>query len=81
MVCVCMSVCKRETEDVSGGTVVKNPCRGHGFEPWSRKIPHAASHEAGAPQLLSLHSRACEPQQLKPERPRICALQQEKPLQ
>ena len=28
-----------------GGTVVKNPpakCRGHGFEPWSGKIPHAA---------------------------------------
>ena len=31
--------------DFPGGTVVKNPpanqCRGHGFEPWSGKIPHA----------------------------------------
>ena len=30
--------------DFPGGTVVKNPpanAGGHGFEPWSRKIPHA----------------------------------------
>ena len=29
--------------DLSGGTVVKNTCqcRGHGFDPWSRKIPYA----------------------------------------
>ena len=31
--------------DFPGGTVVKNPSAnagGHRFEPWSRKIPHAA---------------------------------------
>ena len=28
--------------DFPGGTVVKNPCKGHGFKPWSGKIPHAA---------------------------------------
>ena len=31
--------------DFPGGTVVRNPpanAGGHGFEPWSRKIPHAA---------------------------------------
>ena len=31
--------------DFPGGVVVKNSstcqCRGHGFEPWSGKIPHA----------------------------------------
>ena len=34
-------------------------CRGHGFDSWSGKIPHA-------PQLLSLCSRARVPQLLKP---------------
>ena len=32
-------------EDFPGGAVVKNPpanARGHGVEPWSGKIPHAA---------------------------------------
>ena len=24
-----------------GGSVVKNPCRRHGFNPWSGEIPHA----------------------------------------
>ena len=31
--------------DFPGGAVVKNlpaQCRGHRFDPWSRKIPHAA---------------------------------------
>ena len=36
-----------------------NTGRGHGFDPWSKKIPHAAE------QLLSLSSRACVPQQEK----------------
>ena len=36
---------------------------------------------AHAPQLLSLCSRACKLQLLKPESPRVCARQQEKPLQ
>ena len=29
-------------------------CRGHGFEPWSGRIPHAAEHLAREPQPLSL---------------------------
>ena len=42
-------------------------CRRHRFDPWSGKIPHAAfSHR---PQLLSLCSRAQEPQLLKLESP------------
>ena len=28
-------------------------CRGHGFDPWSRRIPHAAVNWACVPQLLS----------------------------
>ena len=35
--------------------MVKNPpARGHGFDPWSGKIPHAT--KAHASQLLSLHT-------------------------
>ena len=40
-----------------GGSVVKNlpaKARQHGFDPWSRKIPHAS----GKLSLLSPHSRA-----------------------
>ena len=37
---------KINPEDFPGGAVVESPsacqCRGHGFEPWSGKIPHAA---------------------------------------
>ena len=46
-------------------------CRRHGFDPWSRKIPHVLEqlspcttttelwhNQAHVPQLLSLHSRA-----------------------
>ena len=35
---------KKEKEDFPGGPVVKTPrsqCRGHGFNPWWGKIPHA----------------------------------------
>ena len=39
------------------------------------------SSQARAPQLLSLCSKALEPQLLKPEHPRACALKQEKPPQ
>ena len=35
-----------------------------GFNPWARKIPHAA--EQHVPQLLKLCSRAREPQLLRP---------------
>ena len=40
-------------------------CRRHGFNPWSRKIPHAAEQLSPA-QLLSRCSRARELQLLKP---------------
>ena len=33
-------------------------CRGHHFNPWFRKIPHAKEQLTCAPQLLSLCSRA-----------------------
>ena len=39
------------------------------------------SNQARAPQLLSLCSRAQEPQLQKPEHPGACAPRQEKPLQ
>ncbi|KAJ8790503.1 hypothetical protein J1605_004476 [Eschrichtius robustus] len=42
-------------------------CRGHGFEPWSRNIPHAA-------EQLSPHATTTEGHM-----PRARALQQEKP--
>ena len=49
---------------------------------------HGAAKPVRVPQLLSLHSRAQEPQLLSPRAttteahaPRACALQQEKPLQ
>jgi len=44
-------------EGFPGGSVVKNTCqgRGHGFEPWSGNIPHAAE------QLISLSATAIEP--------------------
>ena len=78
-------------QDFPGGAVVKNPpanagdtgCSpgpGRSHTPWSNK--------AHAPQLLSLHSRACEPQLLSPRAtttearaPRARAPQQEKPPQ
>ena len=77
--------------DFPGGAVVKNlpasagdtgssPGPGGSHMPWSNK--------ARAPQLLSLHSRACKPQLLslratttKACAPRARALQQEKPPQ
>ena len=60
----------------------------HRLEPWSGNIPHASEQLACAPQLLSLCSRAREPQLLSPHAttteahaPRAHALQQEKPPQ
>ena len=49
-------------EDFPGGPVVKNPpmqCRGHGFNPWSRRIPHATGQlspctATGGPVISSL---------------------------
>ena len=55
-------------------------CRGPGFYPWSRKIPHvteqlspwATTTEAHKPQLLSPHAAATEARM-----PRACALWRE----
>ena len=42
-----------------GGPVVKNlPARGNGFDPWSRKIPHAS-------EQLSLRATTTEPVHLE----------------
>ena len=78
-------------EDFPGGTVVGSPpanagdtglgpCPGGSHMPWS--------NWARVPQLLSLCSRACEPQLLSPRAttteahaPRAHAPEQEKPLQ
>ena len=37
-------------------------CRGHWFNPWSRRITHAMEQLTHAPQLLSLFSGVLEPQ-------------------
>ena len=42
------------------------PMQAHGFDPCSGKIPHAAEQLTHGPQLLSLCSRAQEPQLLSP---------------
>ena len=52
-----------------GGSVVKNPpanAGDTGSSPGPGRSHMPRSNEAHAPQLLSLHSRACEPQLLKP---------------
>ena len=82
---------QKEIEGFPGGSLVKNlpanagdtglsPCPGRSHMPWS--------NEARAPQLLSLRSRAREPQLLRPcattteaHVPRAHAPQQEKPPQ
>ena len=51
-------------------------CRRHRFDSCSRKISHAADQLRPELQLLSLCSRAHDPQLLKPLRPRTHALQQ-----
>ena len=84
-------VLKRQNRDFTGGAVVKNlpanagdmgssPGLGRCHMPWSNK--------ARAPQLLSLRSRAWEPQLLTPRAtttetraPRARAPQQQKPPQ
>ena len=47
--------------DFPDGTVDKNPCqcRGHRFDPWSEKIPHATGQ-------LSPYTIPAEPTSLKP---------------
>ena len=55
--------------DFPGGAVVKNPpayAGDTGSSPGPGRSQMPQSNEARAPQLLSLHSRACEPQLLSP---------------
>ena len=73
-----------------GGAVVKNPPANAGDTdsiPGPGRSHMPWRNEARAPQLLSLRSRAHEPQLLSPHTatlkahaPRACAPQQEKPL-
>lgn len=67
-----------------GGSVLKNSPTSAGDmgsipDPGNSDKPQ--SHEARAPQLLSLRSGVQEPQQLKPKCPGASALQPEKPAQ
>ena len=78
-------------EGFPGGTVVKNPpanAGDMGLSPGPGRSHKPWSNQARAPQLLSLCSRACEPQLLSPHAttaearaPRAHALQQERPPQ
>ena len=56
--CMIKKIIKKEKKrGFLGGAVVKNPpanAAGHGFDPWSRKIPHAA-------EQLSLCATTTEP--------------------
>ena len=57
----------KPVQGVPGGSVVEDPstCRGHGSNPWSGKMPHAAEQLNPILQLP------------KPTHPRACALQQD----
>ena len=62
---------KAKLQGFPGGWVVRSckayQCRRHGFHPWSGKIPHAVEWLSPCTtQLLSLCSRAQEPQLLSP---------------
>ena len=82
---------KTKERGFPGGAVVKNPPAnaGHmGSSPGPGRSHMPRSNEASAPQLLSLCSRACEPQLLRPRAtttevraPGVRAPQQEKPPQ
>ena len=56
--------------DFPGGPVVKNlsaKCKGHGFDPWSKKIPHTVGQlSQWATTAEALMPRACAPRQQKP---------------
>ena len=77
--------------DFPGGAVVENPpanAGDTGSSPGLGRSQLPRSNKARVPQLLSLLSRACEPQLLSPRAtttdahpPRARAPQQEKPLQ
>ena len=75
---------EKKREDFSGGPVVKESachCRGHWFDPSLGKIPHALRQInpcATITEPILSSSRAAT---TEPTYPRVCALQQEKPLQ
>ena len=65
----CKLKSKESWRDFPGGTVVKNPPANAGHMGWSPgpgRSHMPQSNYVCAPQLLRLHSRACEPQLLKP---------------
>ena len=68
------------------GKEIPCQCRGYGFNPWSRKISHAAEQLSSCTTTTGLGSRAWQPQLLSPHTattkawmPRACVPQQEKP--
>ena len=82
---------KDMSRDFPGGAVVKNPpasAGDTGSSPGPGRSHMPRSNKACVPQLLSLRSRAREPQLLSPRdttteacAPRACVLQQVKPPQ
>ena len=88
---IVLSELKIKNRGFPGGAVVKNPpanAGDMGSSPGPGRSHMPRSNQSRAPQLLSLHSRAREPQLLSPRAttteacvPRACAPQQEKPLQ
>ena len=53
------------------GEWLRTPCqgRGHGFNPWSRKLPHAVEQvKLGGHNYWACRLRACAPQKKKPPR-------------
>ena len=73
---------KKKSWGFPGGSVVKNLLANTGDTgsiPGLGRLHMPRSSEACGPQLLSLCSRAREPQLLKPMRSRACAPRQEKP--
>ena len=75
---------QRQRQDSPGDLVVKSPPANAGDKgsvPGLEGFHVLWGNSAHAPQLLSPHARACEPQALKPEHSRAHALQKEKPPQ
>ena len=52
------------TSLVSSGQESACKCRGHGFDPWFKKIPQAVEQLSPCTTILSQHSRGREPQLL-----------------
>ena len=66
----CRATGERQIQSFPGGAVVKNPpanAGDMGSSPGPGRSHMPRTNEAHAPQLLSLCSRACEPQLLSPQ--------------